>query len=86
MIGLRATMYAIVKKVTSPPRTSWAIEEPLSEILKYESSMNKCLSNFVNGGVCDPVCDRAHSLWEDLYLMCYLVVIRETTPRDIAID
>jgi len=28
-----------VKKVTSPPRTSWAIDEPRSEILKYESSM-----------------------------------------------
>ena len=40
MSGLRATMYAIVKKVTSPPLTSWAIEEPRSEILKYESSMN----------------------------------------------
>jgi hypothetical protein len=39
MIGLSATMYAIVKKVTSPPRTSWAIDEPRSEILKYESSM-----------------------------------------------
>jgi hypothetical protein len=40
MIGLRATMYAIVKKVTSPPLTSWATEDPRSEILKYESSIN----------------------------------------------
>ena len=32
--GLSATMYAIVKKVTRPPRISCATEEPRSEILK----------------------------------------------------
>ena len=32
--GLSATIYAIVKKVTSPPLTSWAIDDPRSLILK----------------------------------------------------
>ncbi|CAB5042490.1 unannotated protein [freshwater metagenome] len=39
MSGLSATMYAIVKNVTTPPRTSRPTVEPRSEILKYESSM-----------------------------------------------
>ena len=32
--GFRATIYAIVKKVTNPPLISWATEEPRSLILK----------------------------------------------------
>ncbi|CAB4876959.1 unannotated protein [freshwater metagenome] len=54
MSGLSATMYAIVKNVTKPPRTSLATVEPRSEILKYVSSMTN-LPDFGIGGVCDPV-------------------------------
>ena len=34
MSGLSTTMYAIVKKVATPPRTSCCTVEPRSEILK----------------------------------------------------
>ena len=46
MRGLRATMYAMVKKVTKPPRISLATVEPRSVILKNESSMRD-LPNFL---------------------------------------
>ena len=38
MSGLSTTMYAIVMKVTSPPRTSRRTEDPRSVIPKYRSS------------------------------------------------
>ena len=52
--GFSATMYAIVKNVTTPPRTSRPRVDPRCVILKYLSNM-KYLPDFGIGGVCDPV-------------------------------
>ena len=54
-------MYAIVKKVTSPPLTSWATEDPRSEILKYESSMNTAFLILLTGVFATPCTRRAYN-------------------------
>jgi septal ring-binding cell division protein DamX len=86
MIGLRATMYAIVKKVTSPPLTSWAIDEPRSEILKYESSMNSAFLILLSGVFATPCAKGCTTLGRCEDLMRYREVTLETTPSATAID
>jgi len=86
MIGLRATMYAIVKKVTKPPRTSWATDEPRSEILKYESSISCAFLILLTGVFATPCAIGRTALGRYVDLTSYLEVTLETTPREMAID
>ena len=79
-------MYAIVKKVTRPPLTSWAIEEPRSEILKYESSMNGAFLILFTGVFATPCAIGRTTLGKYLNPMAYLLVTLETTPSATAID
>ena len=75
-----------MKNVTNPPRTSWAIEEPRSEILKYESSMDDAFLILLSGVFATPCAIGRTTLGRCENPMCYLVVSRETTPRETAID
>jgi len=79
-------MYAIVKNVTSPPLTSWAIDEPRSEILKYESSMSRAFLILLTGVFATPCAIGRTTLGKYLNPNGYRAVSLETTPREIAID
>ena len=76
-----------MKKVTSPPRTSWAIVEPRSEILKYESSMSNAFLILLTGVFATPyIANGLRTPREYFEGSSYLLVTLETTPRAMAMD
>ncbi|CAB5239159.1 unannotated protein [freshwater metagenome] len=78
MSGLSATMYAIVKNVTTPPRTSRPTVEPRSEILKYESSMTYPFLLWFKGFV-EPFAPYAGAQPEGRYSIRYLLLRGNTS-------